>query len=405
MFRKCFVCLLAALLCLSGGALTALALEVESDAVYCFTAGDFSQQQEELVGICITGLPDARAGTVMLGSRVIQPGDILTSGQLKQMTFAPVRSEESMEAVVTYLPIYDGKVEKAAEMTISILGKKDQPPVAEDSTLETYKNIPNEGKLKATDPEGQALTYSVIRQPKRGTLEIREDGTFVYTPKKNKVGVDSFVFTATDPAGKVSREATVTVRILKPSDGARYSDTAGETCQFEAEWLRNTGLFQGEKLAGADCFQPDKTVTRGQFLAMLVQLLEIPVEEQPVYTELAKDAPQWLKPYLAAAVRSGLLANWQAGETGTFDAEAPITGEEAAVILQTAMDLSGAAQAAAVEGEAAPTFGETALAVMQEHGFALAGQEVLTRGRVAELLYQVSRMGTDAPGLEVFRMQ
>lgn len=405
MFRKCFVCLLAALLCLSGGALTALALEVDSDAVYCFTPEDFSTQEEKLVGICITGLPDAQAGTVMLGSRVIRSGDILTADQLAQMTFAPVRREESMEAIVTYLPIYDGRVESTAEMTISILGKKDNPPVAEDSTLETYKNVPNEGKLKVTDPEGETVTYSVIRQPKRGTVEIREDGTFVYTPKKNKVGVDSFVFTATDPAGKVSREATVTVRILKPSDDARYTDTAGQDCQFEAEWLRNTGLFQGEKLAGADCFQPEKTVTRGQFLAMLVKLLEIPVEEQPVYTELAKDAPQWLQPYLAAAVRSGLLANWQADETGTFDADAPITGREAAVILQNALDLPAAAQTASVEGEEPLTFQEIALAVMNENGLIFDGEAVLTRGRVAELLYQVSRMGTQAPGLEVFQVQ
>lgn len=405
MFRKCFVCLLAALLCLSGGTLTALALEVDSDAVYCFTPEDFSQQEEELLGVCITGLPDAQAGTVLLGSRVIRSGDILTADQLAQMTFAPVRREESMDAVVTYLPIYDGRVESAAEMTISILGKKDHPPVAEDSTLETYKNIPNEGKLKTSDPEGGALTYTVIRQPKRGAVEIREDGTFVYTPKKNKVGVDSFVFTATDPAGKVSREATVTVRILKPSDGARYTDTAGENCQFEAEWLRNTGLFQGEKLAGADCFQPEKAVTRGQFLAMLVKLLEIPVEEQPVYTELAKDAPRWLQPYLAAAVRSGLLANWQAGETGRFDADAPITGQEAAVILQNVLDLSLAEQSASVDEEAVPTFAETALAVMNENGFILDGEAVLTRGCVAEILYRVSCMGNQAPGLAVFQMQ
>ena len=404
MFRKCFVCLLAVLICLSGGALTALAVEVDSDAVYCFAPEDFSGQ-EELRGVCITGLPDSSTGTVMLGTRVIRPGDILTVGQLAQMTFAPVRSEEDALAVVTYLPIYPNKVEAATEMTISIRGKKDEAPVAEDSAMETYKNVPNEGKLKVTDPEGGQLTYTVIRQPKRGTVEIREDGTFLYTPKKNKVGVDSFVFTATDPAGKVSREATVTVRILKPSDGARYTDTVGQDCQFEAEWLRNTGIFQGEKLAGTDCFQPEKAVTRGQFLAMLVKLLEIDVQEQPVYTEFAKDAPQWLQPYLAAAVRSGLLANWQSDESGNFDADAPITGQEAAVILQNAMALPMAAQTASVDGEAELPFGEMALAVMNENGFTLDRDVALTRGRVAEILYRVSCMGNQAPGLAVFQMQ
>lgn len=402
MFQKRFVCLLAVVACLLSGTVTASALEVDCDAVYCFTSNDF-EGQEQLVGICITQLPQGDAGTVMLGTRVLQPGDILTAQQLTQMTFLPVRTEENVDAVVTYLPIYEDKVDKAAEMTISIRGKEDKAPVAEDSTLETYKNLPNEGKLKVSDPEGMPMTFTVTRQPKRGTVEIREDGTYIYTPKKNKVGVDSFVFTATDPAGKVSREATVTVQILKPSDGARYTDTVGLECRFEAEWLRNTGLFEGEKLAGSDCFQPEKQVSRGQFLAMMVQLLEIPVEEQPVYTELAKDAPQWLKPYLAAAVRSGLLANWPESETGTFDAEAPITGAEVAVILQNAMDLA-VEQTAAMDGEAVSTFTETALAAVNENGLQLEAQEVMNRGRVAEILYQVSRMAATAPGLAVFRV-
>ena len=67
-------------------------------------------------------------------------------------------------------------------MTITIRGKEDKAPVAEDLTLETYKNLPNEGKLKVTDPEGQVMTYTVLRQPKRGTVEIREDGSWCDRP-------------------------------------------------------------------------------------------------------------------------------------------------------------------------------------------------------------------------------
>ena len=81
-------------------------------------------------------------------------------------------------------------------------------------------------------------------------MTIREDGSFLYTPKKNKVGTDSFTYTATDPAGKVSREATVTIQILKPTDNKQYADTTGTTCRFTAEWLRNTGLFVGEQIDG-----------------------------------------------------------------------------------------------------------------------------------------------------------
>ena len=121
------------------------------------------------------------------------------------------------------------------------------------------------------DPEREKLTYTVTRQPRRGEVNLREDGSFLYVPKKNKVGVDSFVYTATDPAGKTSREATVTVTILKPGDAPQYTDTTGTTCSFTAEWLKHTGIFQAEQIAGEPCFQPDKPVTQGEFLTMLVK--------------------------------------------------------------------------------------------------------------------------------------
>ena len=232
--------LLAALLCLSVLAAPAMAVQVESDAVYCFSVEDFSHGQE-LTGICITGLPDAAAGTVMLGQRVLQPGDILTAGQLNDMRFLPLTGEETRQAAVQYLPIYEDRVETVTAMALEVLGKTDQAPVAEDSAMETYRNLPNEAMLKVKDPEGQPMTYTVTRTPKRGDVVIREDGSFIYTPKTNKVGVDSFAYTATDPAGNVSREARVTVTVIKPSQAKQYTDTCGKSCRFAAELMKNTG--------------------------------------------------------------------------------------------------------------------------------------------------------------------
>lgn len=405
MFQKRIACLLAAAVCLLGSGTTAAAAEVDCDAVYCFTDEDF-ESQEPLAGICITGLPDAQTGTMLLGVRVLRCGDILTADQLAQVTFSPMRTEEDVDAVLTYLPIYEDWVAPSATVTIAIRGKEDKAPVAEDMAVETYKNLPNEGKLKVTDPENQTMTYTVIRQPRRGSVAINADGSFTYTPKKNKVGVDSFTYTATDPAGNVSREATVTVRILKPSEAAQYTDTAGLDCRFEAEWLRNTGLFAGEKVGGLECFQPDKAVSKGEFLAMAIKLLEIPVEEQAEYTALAEAAPQWLKPYLAAAVRSGLLAGLPEAET--FESDAPITGAEAAVLLQNALDLPVATQTVQADGEETdevPTWADTALAVMSENGFTLSYEEALTRAQAAELMYQVSTLAESAPGMAVIRLQ
>ena len=356
----------------------ALAAEVDCDSTYCFGTQDFSVNADDLKGVCITGLP--AEGTVYLGQRVIRTGDILTADQLEQMTFQPLRTEQDVEAQVTYLPIFEDRVEKSAVMTISIRGKADKAPEAQDSTLETYKNLPNEGKLKATDPEGEKLTYTLQRAPKRGQVELRPDGTFCYTPKKNKVGVDSFTYTAADPAGNVSRTATVTIQILKPTEARQYTDTMGTDCRFEAEWMKNTGLFVGEKVAGMDCFFPEKAVSRGEFLTMLTKVLEL---EPAGQTEA--NVPTWLQPYAAAAKRAGLTANVEA-ETWNW-AEA-ISPEDAAVMAQNALALKS------VSGE------ETAIQVMAQNGAILPGEGVMTRGDAAKFLYQVTSLSVNAPGMQ-----
>ena len=403
MFRKRFFSFLMAMTLAFGCAVGALAVEVESGDVYCFSSGDFSQSEEEpLVGVCILELPDA--GAVLLGQRVVRPGDILTAGQLEDLTFQPAPTETDTAAQVSYLPIYENRVEPEAVLTFSIRGREDKAPVAEDFSLETYKNIPNEGALKVKDPEGQAMTYTLVRQPRRGTVEIREDGSFVYTPKKNKVGVDSFTFTATDPAGKVSREATVTVRILKPQEAAQYTDTVGADCRFSAEWLKNTGLFVGEQVGGNACFYPEKTVSRGEFLAMAVKVLDIPLTSTDE-AGLPANAPQWLKPYLAAAQRSGLMASLETN----VDYQGAITGAEAAVILQNALDLTVSSETLQTEksesAEDIPSWAAASLTVMAENGVALNAGSELTRADAAKTLYQVSKLAPEAPGMAVFRMQ
>ena len=245
---KTILCAFAALLCLGMPMLRASAVEVQSDTAYCFSAADFAA--EELAGICITGLPEEMAGTVMLGQRVLRPGDILTAEQVARMTFHPLRTETDLQTQLTYLPIYRDRVESVQTMSLAVIGKTDRAPVAEDSAMETYRNLPNEALLKVKDPEGKPLTFTVTRQPKRGDVVIRDDGSFHYTPKKNKVGVDSFTYTATDPAGNVSREATVTITVTKPAESAQYTDTAGESCRFAAEWMKNTGIFVSEAISG-----------------------------------------------------------------------------------------------------------------------------------------------------------
>lgn len=388
MFQTRFASLFLAVCCAFALIGSVSAAEVDSGSVYCFSAGDFSGENT-VVGICLTEVPQ-KEGTIQLGTRILRPGDILTAEQVSQMTFTPVNTETDQSVQVSYLPIYEDYVAESTTMTIAIRGKEDKAPVAEDMALETYKNLENTGKLKVSDPEGQSLTFTITRQPKRGTVTIAEDGTFTYTPKKNKVGVDSFTYTATDPAGKVSREATVTITILKPTDATQYTDTLGKECRFAAEWMRHTGIFVGESLAETPCFSPEREVTRGEFVTMLVKALDIPTDEELTDTGYTDEIPQWLQPYLAAAQRAGLTAGLPNQEA--FGAGEVITGAEVSVMLQNALDLTMQQEAAATQDEAVPAWAQSAVTVTNDAGFALEAGAPLTRGTAAQVLYQASKM-------------
>ena len=205
-------------------------------------------------------------------------------------------------------------------------------------------------------------------------MVISQDGSFTYTPKNNKVGVDSFAYTASDPGGKVSREATVTITILRPTEPTAYTDTLGTDCCFEAEWMRSSGIFSGESLAQKPVFQPGKEVTKGEFLAMAVKTLSIPVEDT-ASDQYGGNLPQWLRPYATAALRAGLTdrqpwQEWQADETAK--------GEDAAALLCSALDLDADEK--------------TQFDVLRERQIVLSEGEALTRQTAAIALYRLSEL-------------
>ena len=301
----------------------------------------------ELRGVCITDVPES--GGLMLDGRMLRAGDVLTGEQAARAASVP----GAAGAEVRYLPVSAGGV--GAPAVICVGRRKDQAPEARDSLMETYQNLANTHALRAWDPEEEALTFTLIRPPRRGSVTISPEGICTYTPKKNKVGIDSFTYTAADPRGNLSREATVTVDILKPSSALPYADTAGEACAFSAEWMKHTGIFTGENLDGRLCFRPREPVSSGDFLAMLVSCLQLPPEEKP-YRDCA--LPLWLRPYLAAALRSGITAGLP---PEIFLSPGPMAEREAAVMVENVLD------------EECMT----------------ASDGPLTRARAAELLYAV----------------
>lgn len=326
--------LLAALLCTPA---LAADREVLWDDVYCFSQADFSLEDG---GIMLTDVPARSLGQLYLGSRPLRSGDVLTASALEQLTFAPTGEAEG-EAVISCLRITSDGATEPAELTLKIGAGKNEPPVAEDSTFTTYKNIPGQVPLTVSDPDNDPLTVTITKEPKRGTVTVDDTGIVTYTPNENKVGKDAFSYTVTDTAGNTSGEATVRIQIEKPSDKQTYGDMEGDEALLAATWLREEGIYQGEMVSGQLLFQPDETVSRGEFIAMCVAMTGRDEDAEPLSTGFAdeSDTPAWLNPYVATALRCGYLTGVPSDTGLALQASSPITQAEAAKMVSALLSL------------------------------------------------------------------
>ena len=364
-----------------------------SDCEYNFTGSEFvCSLSGDMEGIYVSSVPEQDVCRLCLGERVIRAGDFLPQSALDKLVLRPVSQDDST-ASISYMAIADGKLDKETAFTMQIKSARDEAPVAEDSALETYKNIANTGTLRASDPEGSTLTYTIQTRPKRGSVEIREDGTFLYTPKKNKVGEDCFTYTATDAAGNTSAEATVNIRIMQPVDDTVFDDV-GSDCQFTAMWMRGAGLYGGELLADKLCFCPDKEVTRGEFLVMTMKLAGIDPEIGLLTSGFSdqEQAADWMQPYLVSAMRRGIVTGYPSESGLLFQPNQPITAAEAAVMVTNTFHLESVAVSATDGAELSWT--QSAVAALSQAGISLTSDagDILTRQAAAELLYQAGKL-------------
>ncbi|QLJ10407.1 Ig-like domain-containing protein [Pseudoalteromonas sp. JSTW] len=85
-----------------------------------------------------------------------------------------------------------------------------QAPSATDAMVTTQTEVVIEDMLEGSDPEGDALTYSLVSEPTLGSVVVQSDGSYTYTPNAETTGADSFEFAVSDG---VNSQVTATVSI------------------------------------------------------------------------------------------------------------------------------------------------------------------------------------------------
>ena len=267
-------------------------------------------------------------------------------------------------------------------------------PVARDVEISTYRNTPYKAQFLASDSEGDDMTFAVVDQPKKGTVAI--DGVnFTYTPNDGATGGDSFTYAATDSSGNASLPATVTVTIEKTKSGVTYADTEGSTAAAAAQHLAEAGIFTGAKIGDQYYFEPDQTVSRSEFLAMVMETAGRDVTDVTM-TGFCDDEsiPTWAKAYAAAGVADGIVQGKTTAEGVAFQGGDAITFSEAATVLDRVLDMGDVdLDVWYADREAVPSWAAQAVGNMEAMSVLSAGsfgsgdlEKAVTRADAAQML-------------------
>lgn len=118
-------------------------------------------------------------------------------------------------------------------------------------------------------------------------------------------------------------------------EGVSFPDIRGSACQSAVEALAAREIINGMT---ADSFEPDATMTRAQYAAIIVRALGL----KPDKTGSGKyrDVPEgsWFAPFVGTASRYGIV---EGRDDGSFDPQGTINRQEAAVMTARAAALCG----------------------------------------------------------------
>ena len=318
-------------------------------SIIAFDQKDFvvkTNNKAILNGITIDELPDPGAGSLCIGGQPVETGAFIETSALSGLRFQSAQTPTVTKTALVFTPSFSSAQEAPqTTVTLYLLTETNNPPVARNMELTTYKNVAITGYFDAVDGEGDALTFQLTSTPARGAVTLAEDGSsqFVYTPYENKTGSDSFTYIAIDPAGNTSPEAKVSLHIDKPDTKVTYSDLEDHPIQKSAIRLAEEGVYVGRYVDGRYFFDPDQTVTRAQFLTMAMSVAGLEGLEGITLTGFSDDdaIPTWAKGAVSAALKAGVVQGSR-DEHGApiFGAEDSISRAEAAVMLDNLLEIT-----------------------------------------------------------------
>ena len=302
--------------------------------------------------ITIEELPDPYMGRLAIGPLEVHSGDLIRKSDIQHLRFIP--TQHTVGNVSFTFKADSGDL---CEYTVKVVPNGNKSPVVGDTRYTTFKDVSLRGRLTVKEQDN-GITFKVVTEPKKGTVEVRPDGTFTYTPKANFTGIDTFTYKATDKYSCDSQAATVTVNV-ENDKGGKNAVTYSDINDYNVSVMSSQGICDDILIAqvmangSKPAFNPDKLITKGEFLMMTASAIGLEWDESE-YSGFANDdsIPSNYKGVLQAAYYAGII-NGEPLPNGqlVFSWDKPITSAEASSVIISAFNLNTVSAMKTDDGE------------------------------------------------------
>lgn len=365
-----------------------------------FSADDFERYLNvaQISSITIRSVPAVTDGCLCIGDVLVNAGQTISGENLDLLNYR-VGDEKVKSAFFTFTV---GESEYEMRCNMYFLNRENASPTLESENersfkVSTHQKIKIYGRVGAYDPDGDMIRYEVVSYAKNGVLDFdNETGEYSYTPLGAYFGEDSFEYVAVDEYGNYSGSKKVHLTIQKLEGEQVYCDMTDHVAHHAAIVMAQKGIMGGETVGNMIYFMPDKSVSRADFVVMLMHAIgkgEIEPVADTGFDDDMDIAPS-MKGYIKAARDIGMI-HGRVNEQGEylFDPNAPLTRAEAALMVNNI-----------VGGESPiykPTFSDSgdipawasdaiytlySMGMLSSHNGEIAASSEISRAQVAQML-------------------
>lgn len=352
--------------------------------------------------LTVTKLPPTADGTLMLAGRRISEGTSIKRKNLPALVFIPTSKEVSETSFKISVDGYADGCE--VDFILKFTDKVNYEPsiseeYAQSLSLLTQREIGVFGKMHATDSEADDIEYMIVSYPKSGILTVinKESGEYLYTPEDSYTGTDSFVYVARDEWGNFSTAQKVSITVSERMSEVEYVDMTGRPEYNAAVAMTAMGIMGGEIVGDGIYFNPDKTVTRAEFVAMAMKSLGIRADSSSAtYFDDDASIPAPLRAYVATAQKNGVICGKFENGKLLFKPNEEITKYDAAVIMNELIGVSLDTEISAFANESeiptwarADVYAMCAAGIFDYEGNTIDVSATVTRADCARYLYRM----------------